>query len=408
MTVVQIFDQTAPLISGYSMRSKYITDSLTRLGVPLKVVRSPIFTYEDDAQEIDGVRYYCTPIKRWDVIKRIPILKEIWIIRATRRRLSSMLDDDTRLLDAHSSLLNGLAAARIARQRRIPFLYEIRALWEDAAVDQGKTCEGSIRYRLTRRLEMHVISQADRVTVICEGLKRDLIARGVPAHKITVIPNGVDTNRFQPRDPDPELVEQHHLAGHRIIGFIGTFFEFEGLPLLIEAARRVVRQHDRVKFLLVGAGRDAQKVKQMVAGYQLQDRVILTGRVDHAHIARYYSVMEVMVYPRLSRRITELVTPLKPLEAMAMQKVVIGSDVGGMKELVTDRETGLLFRKGDPEDLSNEIIYALEHPDEMDRLRNNAREHVLREREWLTICRGYLRIFEELGIRHRSQADRPG
>src|SRR3546814_14293617 len=124
------------------------------------------------------------------------------------RRIGSKVDELARvwkpdLLHAHSPVLNALAALRVARRQNVPFLYEIRAFWEDAAVGTGTGTEGSLRYRLTRLLERHAVRAADAVAVICGGLKQDLLARGVAEVKIIVSHNGVDMDMLvAPFPPD--------------------------------------------------------------------------------------------------------------------------------------------------------------------------------------------------------------
>ena len=285
MSIVQIFDQTAPYVSGYSMRSLYITQALNQLGFKVKAVRSPIFPYKQNEETIQGVPYYSTVMSAFERIRKFSFLKEALVIRALKNRLGSVDLNDATLLDAHSSVLNGIAAGSIARKRKIPFIYEVRALWEDAAVDQGKTKEGSPRYLLTRKIETDVIRRADKITVICEGLREDILRRGIPADKISVIQNGVDTEEFLPSGSrDTEIVDTYSLKDVKVIGFVGTFFQFEGLEILIRAAENIIRRAPHVKFLLVGGGREEANLKKLTAELKLNEHVIFSGRVKHEDV----------------------------------------------------------------------------------------------------------------------------
>lgn len=397
MKIVQAFDQTVPIISGYTMRSRYISESLQKLGVEVTAVRSPAFSYDNSVETIDGVSYVST---NWPhpAFAKLPVLRELALVRGLRNGLNKEAAKGVDLVDAHSSLLMGMAAAATAKKFNKPFLYEIRALWEDARADQGRVKEASFMYKLIRYLETRVINKADHVTVICEGLKNDLVGRGIDQDKITVIPNGVDTDKFSPVARDPAITEKYQLEDSPVIGFIGTFFEFEGLDLLIEAARGIVKNNPRTKFLLVGAGRHDDYLKSLVNEYKLQENVIFTGRVPHDDILKYYAAIDVLVYPRISKRITELVTPLKPLEAMAMKRVVIGSDVGGIKELVADQENGLLFKAHDVNDLIEKCEYAINNLEQLQPMVERARVYVEQQRQWPVICEKYLDIFKQMGI----------
>ncbi|MBF0331150.1 MAG: glycosyltransferase [Candidatus Omnitrophica bacterium] len=398
MKVLQIFDQTTPLVSGYSMRSRYISESLSRLGVDLLAFSSPNFSYKQNDELINGVRYIRTNYKQNNIFNKLPILKEYKTVATLKNAIAKAWDNNVGLIDAHSSPLNGVVGAQLAKQYRLPFLYEIRALWEDAAVDQGKTKEGDLRYLATRWLETSIINKANKVTVICEGLKNDLIGRGVPASKIDVIPNGVNSDEFQPLEKDHNLAKELNLEGCIVFGYIGTFFVFEGLDLLIRAAKTATSRNKDLRFLIVGGGYHEATLKKMAKDLGVEDKVIFVGRVKHEDIKRYYSIIDAFVYPRISKRITELVTPLKPLESMAMEKIVLGSNVGGIKELVTDNFNGFLFEKENVDDLVDKIAYISSHLSSLDAMRRTARKYVVEERNWLTICQKYLSIYKELGV----------
>ena len=257
------------------------------------------------------------------------------------------------ILHAHSSSLNGLAGITLARRFKLPLVYELRAFWEDAAVDHGTTTEGSARYRATRMLETHVLRKADAVTTICHGIRQDLIGRGIPPEKITVIPNAVDVDAFDHTSkPDTATADRLGITGKTVLGFIGSFYAYEGLDLLIAALPKILANVNDACLLLVGGGYQDAALRAQVQQLGLTDKVIFTGRVPHEQVSTYYDLIDVLVYPRHSMRLTETVTPLKPLEAMAQGRLLIASDVGGHKELIEDGVTGSLFRAGDADDLA--------------------------------------------------------
>ncbi|NRA97501.1 MAG: glycosyltransferase, partial [Planctomycetes bacterium] len=150
-----------------------------------------------------------------------------------------------------------------------------------------------------------------------------------------------------------------------------------------EAAAKLRDSHPQLRVLLVGVGEDEERTRAKAEELGIEDLVILTGRVPHAEICAYYALMDVLVYPRLSKRITELVTALKPLEAFAMGKGVIGSDVGGMKELLEDCDADRLFTAGSADALAESLARWIETP-ESERIleRERSREAVARRRTW--------------------------
>jgi PEP-CTERM/exosortase A-associated glycosyltransferase len=240
-----------------------------------------------------------------------------------------------------------------------------------------------LRYRLSRALETWALRRADAVTTICEGLRGDIVARGIPVEKVTVIPNAVDIEEFSAGGaPDLALKQKLGLDGALVLGFIGSFYAYEGLAVLLRALPHLLAQKASVRVLLVGGGRQEAELKQLASELGVANRVIFTGRVPHAEVHRYYDLIDVLIYPRLSMRLTELVTPLKPLEAMAQARLLVASDVGGHRELIRPGETGTLFKAGDAEALAAAVLELVGHPERWARLKATARLFVENERNW--------------------------
>lgn len=298
------------------------------------------------------------------------------------------------ILHPHSPVLNALPAIWAGRQLKLPVVYELRASWEDAAVDHGTTTEGSMRYRVSRWLESYALHRADRVTTICEGLRGEIISRGIPADRVTVIPNAVDPQSFSLiSTPDMELKASLGIGTEMVVGFAGSFYAYEGLDLLLDAAAMLVERGHNIKILLVGGGPQEQALQAKAQALRLADRVIFVGRVPHADVQRYYSLIDVLAYPRHRIRLTELVTPLKPLEAMAQGLMLVASDVGGHRELVRDGETGFLFPAEDARALATTLEDVLKRRHDWPRVRTNARLFVEQERNWARSVARYADVY---------------
>jgi PEP-CTERM/exosortase A-associated glycosyltransferase len=267
-------------------------------------------------------------------------------------------------------------------------------------VDHGTTTEGSLRYRLTRRLETHALRNADHVFTICEGLRGDIVARGIPAQKVTVIPNAVDIEAFDVGgEPDAALKAQLGLDGCAVVGFIGSFYAYEGLDLLLQSLPAMLAQRPEVRVLLVGGGPQDAALKAQAQALGLADKVVFTGRVPHKEVQRYYDLVDVLAYPRHSMRLTELVTPLKPLEAMAQGRLLVASDVGGHKELIRHNETGMLFKAGSAQALAQAVLQLLGQRERWPQLRRAGREFVELERNWRVSVSHYRKVYEALCAR---------
>lgn len=398
MRILHVLDHSIPLHSGYTFRTAAILREQRKLGWETHHVTSVKHTAPGPlVEEVDGLTFHRTP---WTpgAVDRVPVLRERAQMRALEARLFEVARElKPDVLHAHSPVLNAFPALNVGRRLGIPVVYEIRAFWEDAAVDHGTTTEGSLRYRATRAMETRAVQQVDAVTTICEGLRRDLVARGVPESKITVIPNAVDIDNFAFGVPgDDALRAELGLTGKRVLGFIGSFYAYEGLDLLLRALPTILQQAPDIALLLTGGGPQEENLKKLTQELGLQDHVKFTGRVPHAQVQRYYSLVDVLVYPRHSMRLTDLVTPLKPLEAMAQGLLLVASDVGGHKELIRDGETGVLFRAGDTDDLARSVLRLLAMQDRWPQLREAGRRYVETERNWTNSVARYRDVYGRL------------
>ena len=226
MKLLHILDHSIPLHSGYTFRTRNILQQQRALGwETAHVTGSKHLNPAGPEEDVDGLHFYRTPAAG-GIFARLPVLDQLAVVNTLAARLGEVIDRERPdILHAHSPSLNGLAALRAGRRQGIPVVYECRAFWEDAAVDHGTCREGSVRYRLTRALETLVFRRADAVTTICEGLRGDIVARRVPAERVTVIPNAVDIEHFSMHGmKDVGLIERLGLANIRVLGFIGSFY----------------------------------------------------------------------------------------------------------------------------------------------------------------------------------------
>jgi PEP-CTERM/exosortase A-associated glycosyltransferase len=397
LRVLHVLDHSIPLHSGYTFRTRAILREQRRLGWQTFHLTSPKHTATQALEEeVDGLHFHRTPAAPAGI--RLPGLEQWVLMRQLERRLLEVAEQvRPHILHAHSPVLNALPALRVGRRLGIPVVYEVRAFWEDAAVDHGSTSEGSLRYRLSRELETHALRRADHVFTICEGLRADMLARGIPAGKVTVIPNAVDIEAFEPGGvPDEALKSQLGLQCATVIGFIGSFYAYEGLDLLLDAMPAILRSRGDVRVLLTGGGPQQEALQAQAQALGIADKVVFTGRVPHSEVQRYYDLIDVLCYPRHSMRLTELVTPLKPLEAMAQGRLLVASDVGGHRELIRHEETGWLFSADSADSLATAVVDLLARREQWHKLRAAGRNFVERERNWARSVANYQRKYEAL------------
>ncbi|GGW62634.1 glycosyltransferase WbuB [Alishewanella tabrizica] len=401
MKIVHIFDHSLPLHSGYTFRSRAILQQQRKLGYSTCHVTSPKHPANgSDSEKAEGYTFYRTKAyQSW--FWRLPILKELAVVLALKKRLLQLIKtEQPDILHAHSPALNGLAAIWAAKKTGLPVVYEIRAFWEDAAVDHGSCKEGDLRYKATQALETYVAKKASAITTICEGLKRDLIQRGIAESSITVIPNAVDPTQFQLISAkDNQLQEQYQLHHKVVLGFLGSFYAYEGLDLLIKALPLIQQKIPTATLLLVGGGPQEAALKKQIKDAGLENSVIMPGRVPHKDVMQYYSLVDLLVYPRKAMRLTELVTPLKPLEAMAQGMRLLASDVGGHLELIEHDKTGWLFQRDNIEDLAEQAIRILKNLGAESKVINNGLHYVHSQRNWTASVQHYVPLYNGL-VKH--------
>ncbi len=396
MKILHILDHSIPLHSGYTFRTRAILTQQAALGwCTVQLTSGKQGPTTAPVEEVDGLRFYRTPAPS-GTAARLPMLQQWRIISDLERRLDAVVEQERPdLLHAHSPALNGVAALRVGKRRGIPVVYECRAFWEDAAADHGTSREWGPRYRLTRALEGYVFRHADAVTCICEGLRRDIVARGIAAEKVTVIPNAVDTEQFGlDGERDEALAASLGLGDATVLGFIGSFYAYEGLDLAHPGDGGAGR--DQPGGTPAAGRRRTGGCAAAGIGRRTRPRGAGAFHRSRARTRRCSATMvliDVLIYPRRSMRLTDLVTPLKPLEAMAQGKLVLASDVGGHRELITDRQNGRLFEAGDVASLARAVLAMIDDRTSWQAQRDAGRRFVEQERNWPRSVARYAAVY---------------
>jgi PEP-CTERM/exosortase A-associated glycosyltransferase len=399
MRVLHVLDISIPMLAGYTSRSRYIVNNQKALGLDPVVLTS--VRHENASgcsmEELDGIRYHRTPEPSGALSKvGAPGLREAAEVHHLRKRVVEVCERERPdIIHGHSSILCGIPAYLAARQVGVPMVYEIRAFWEDAAVDHGTNTEGSPKYVAIKQAETQLARSADALIGICDGIRSELVHRGIDRESVFVVANGVETDRFEPIPRDEALARKLGMEGKTVVAYIGTFARFEGVPYLVKALIDLIRGgRNDLRGLIVGEGPTYDECAKLAKDAGLEKEILHPGKVPHSEVKAMYSIVDILAYPRESKRITELVTPLKPLEAMAMEKAVIGSSVGGLTELITDGETGLIHRADDVADLASKIVTLAGDPALRRRLGEKGRAYVLGTRQWRKIIETHFAVYD--------------
>jgi glycosyltransferase involved in cell wall biosynthesis len=399
--------------TGAANRTQGLLSGLVREGYDITGLTPPGFPYDDlsaeearsvvDRHEIDGVVYQHL-LNGGVVQPRFPVQE--FIATYSAGILEHARAESAALIHAASNSYNALSALTAARELGIPAIYEVRGLYEEVRRSKNPAHAQTKQYAFASHLETLAANEADHVIAITDGLKDTLVGRGVSADSITVVPNGVDTQRFRPLPRDEDLARRYGLEDKIVIGYLGSLNWYEGHELLFEAFATLHERHPDVRLLVVGSGARLATLQRLRTRLGLEDEILMPGSVPFEEIESYYSIVDIAPVTRLSSPVTESVSPLKPFEAMAMGKTVVSSDVAIMTEIVDDGRTGLLFRKGDADSLVETLERLVVDPDLRDRLGAQAREWVVAERDWRILAGRVAGVYRGLGIEPGSVADR--
>ena len=387
--ILHVLDHALPELSGYSIRSHNLLRALCDHGIPVLALAPSAAADRSREETLDGVPYLRSA-SRSSVGG--PLERMIASYCEVHRQLRGR---PVALVHAHSPVRTGLPAFSAARRAGVPFVYELRGLWEESAVQRRRMTRRSAAYQLSRLLETWLMRRVDGLTAISHGLIAEAQRRGVAARRIVHVPNGVDAETFRPRLPDAELTARHGLGGSIVFAFIGFFFAYEGVERLVRVWPRVRDRVPNACLLLVGDGDEQPALQAQVRRLGPAANVVMAGQVPHADIPRYYSLADVVVYPRQRARSTELTTPLRPLEAMAMGKPVVASDLGGLREIVQHGRTGLLVAADDDAALAAALTELALDANRRARLGEQARRFAAEER-WTRLADVYAATYARL------------
>ena len=389
--------------NGFTMRSRYILDSQREVGLEPFAVTSLGFPRKDGVEQfplretIDGIEYH-----RLDLGPAYPLDAPLDRNLTDYAWLAAKVARTERPAIIHAaSGFRGFETALVGRALREhlgrPLVYEVRSFFETTWSADADRAELGEHYRLRYETENRCMQAADAVVTIAEAMRQDIAARGVPPERITVMPNGVDPDAFQPMSRDPELVRHLGIEDRFVFGYVSNLdHPREGQELLIEATARLQQRGRRVACLIVGDGRRREELESLARRSGAAGAIHFTGRVPHAEVRAHYALLDAFVVPRRNDRAARYVTPLKPFEAMAMARPLIVSDLPALVEIAAPGERGLAYAVEDADSLATELERLMDDPALADRLGEAGRAWVLAERTWARNGERYRDLYAEV------------
>ncbi|WP_447831761.1 glycosyltransferase [Aeromonas salmonicida] len=373
--------------NGYATRTHSVLTALKQRGLNLIGTTRPGYPWDvrfdtkpqnKDQYDIDGINYQHTR----GLVQREMTISE-YIEQASTLIELDIIKNGASIVHACSNYLNAFPSFLAARRLGIPFVYEVRGFWEITESSRKHGWEYSDKFSIDKKMESILLQNADAVITLTDAMKREIIERGVLSEKIFIAPNAVSIDKFTAIKKDTKLQKKLGLSDSITIGYVGSIVDYEGLDDLISACHQLLLAGYCFNILIVGDGTALPKLKSQVIDLGLERHVVFTGRVPHEDIVKYYSLIDIAPFPRKALEVCELVSPLKPFEAMALDKCVIASDVAAMKEFIIDGVNGFLFKKSDVQALRDILSKLIDNPALREKVINSSRAWVLSNRTWL-------------------------
>ncbi|MGA1875368.1 MAG: glycosyltransferase family 4 protein [bacterium] len=398
MRILHVLDHSLPYVTDYSLKGRYIIKLQKDFGLNPVVITSPSHALVSNPIElIEGVFHYRTflPEESTPPRRGCPFLKErlsiVSLGQAIYRVASKQKID---VIHVHSPAFNGIAALEAGQKRNIPLLYEIHDFGEKGLPKHAPGMREPVTQALRKGLDRYLCQQAGAVVITEKGLRERMIEEEISEEKIYTVSYGDDSSLLKPIQNEEEIQKRYNLQNSPVIGFIGSLFNHEGADCLLQAFLKVREKIPETKLLLIDDGHGLPKAR--AAWHDVSGHIIYVGQVKQKDIQRYYSLIDVLVYPQLKMNTGEDSSIQQPMEAMALGKAIIASDMSSLRKLIIDKKTGLLFKAGDISDLAGKCLKLVINKHLRQTLGDCARFQMAQDRKWLQVMAQYLRAYKNL------------
>ena len=329
----------------------------------------------------------------WKVVEEKILIKYF-----TKRIIEVAKQNNAEIIHAHTPYRVGLPALKAARKLGLPFVYEMRGMWEETAVANGRWIRNGPAYRRFQNYETKVLRKADSVICISETLKKEAISRGVNPEKITVVTNAVEKDMSKKKSKSSSLKSAKESLNAskttKVVGYIGSLREMEGVDLTAKAVAKLVEKDHDIRFFVLTGENGQAELRALCKKLGIADKSTIMGPVPHEEVPVFYDLIDLFIVSRPETRVTKLVTPLKPFEAMAMGKAVIASKLPALEEIIQHEKTGLLYTPDNLESLVDSIEKCIQDDDLTKSLGDSAKDWIKENRTWDIVVKNSLKAYE--------------
>jgi len=374
MRVLHVLTNSLPHTqSGYSLRSHRIlmalreqgieSVALTRTGYPVMVGK----LLAGDEDVVDGIRYVRS------LPATLPRTQEERLLAEVDRALELVEEFQPHVIHATTNYHNALVAQAVADAAGLPWVLEVRGLMEKTWIASHSTeqarleAASSEKARVIAAREVELVSEADAVVTLSDTMVAELARRGAAPEAITVVPNGVDPALLAENSSSAEARASVGLGleGAFVVGAVSALVDYEGFDTLLRAVALLMEDpetdaelRERLHVMLAGDGTAAPALRKLADALGIGGRVIMPGRIPRDSARHWVQALDVVVVPRKDVEVARLVTPQKPVEALALARPVIISDLPALRETVSTDSghlEALMFPAGSPHKLAESI-----------------------------------------------------
>lgn len=388
--------------SGYALRSHAVLRAQAAAGIEVAAatrISYPVsvgLVTARDLDVVDGVPYH--RLLPWTAA-RTPGER---MRRNAELAARTVADLRPHVLHTTTNYTNALVTEAVARATGLPWVYEVRGILEDTwaasfpTPEARATARSSERHTLLRAREAELAAAADHVVVLGRTVRDDLVARGVDAARISVVPNSVDVALL---GLDVSSKAARRALGLPDAGFwVGTvtsLVDYEGIDVLVDAVALLRDRGVDARAAIVGDGVARPAVERLVRERGLADHVVVPGRVPPAEATAWYQALDLFAVPRRDTAVTRTVVPLKPMQAMALGRPVVASDLPALAEIVADPGAGVLVTPDDADALADAVA-RIASDDRLAQDLGAAGRQFAAGRTWSAAGARYRALYEEL------------
>lgn len=284
--------------------------------------------------------------------------------------------------------------AKLKEKTGLPFILHFDSIEYWIKKNWGKLYFGN----LLKWCEQIEVAQADAIITISDVLKKQACEfYSIPPDKVYPVPNGVDTNKFNPHIDGSKIRRKYDLENKFVIGYSGTFNPYHGVDILAAAGKKILETIPNSTLLFIGDGTLRDKVENILAESGIRNKVVITGLVPYDDVPKYLAACDLLVSPIVHNHKDEFFgTPIKHYEYKAMGKPIIATNIGTLKDIFSHKINSIVIDSADPDQIVDAVVLLKQNPDLAELIGQNARKEAIEKHSWIVNAQKIIEIYNSL------------